>query len=317
MSNITKEWFSHAFNKRRFPNNPKNLELQKGVDSARFVRCEKAMYRLPVYLPLRWDLPALAPLAPITTSTPNKLDFDVLIVGAISDSPKREVRFQSSDLEINPTYLGKSANVRLTLGEIAGTNKPNSGDAKVGINYFTSPFILYSGQQITLDMFKPEDTPNAEVANLVFVGYRVFSERASYGDYLVEETARIKQFIGTREVPRQQWLKQEIVFDANGFAKNFTTPDITEPLIVRGVRSTLSASLINEIKFRLGFSWVTAETPSWAIFCEPNANDNYLMFRDALYLPAKSEIEISLTNTITGSTTVDPNGSITWLCETV
>jgi hypothetical protein len=315
-NNIRKEWLSHAMDLRRFPNLPINEQKQTGVNSARFARVEKAMYRLPVYLPIRWDLPAVAPLAPITASTPNKLNYDVLIVGAISDSPNREVVFKSSDLEINPSYLGKSSRIRLTLGDIAGTTKSNQGATNVAINFFTSPFILYQGQQITLDMFK-ETTANTEVANLVFVGLRIFSDRASFDGYLDEELAFVKKSIEAREVPRQVFLKQEVVFDASGLANDVFTPDIDEPLIIRGVRSSLVASEIREIKLRSGISWITSPCPSWAVFCEPNSWDQYLMLKEPVFLPRRSEIQVSLANTIAGTGIIDPNGSITWLCETV
>lgn len=314
---ITKEWLKHSIDIRRFPNAAKNAEAQKGVNAARFARVEKAMYRLPVYLPLSWNLPAAGSFSPIPASTPNKINYDVIIVGAISDSPLREVRFKGSDNEINPSVLGKSENLRLTLGDIAGTNEQNLGSGYLGISYFTSPYLLPKGSQITLEMFKGDVTPNDEVANLVFIGYRIFSERNAYTGSFDDEIAEIKAWIERREVPRQTFLKQEVIFDAGGFANDITTPNGQEPLIVRGVRSTLTASLVTDIKIRLGMDWAIGDVPSWAIFCEPNSNDNYLMFKEPLYLPARAEIQLSLRNQLPGSAFPDANGSITWLCETV
>jgi hypothetical protein len=314
MGNPTKEWFSHAVNNRRFPNE-KVDERQKTVNAGRLVRVEKSFYKLPIYLPMQWTLPAVPPVAPIVETTDNRLDFDVLIVGAIADAPSREFRFKNSPSEINPSFISRELNINLSLADIAGTIEPFI-EGQRGIFYYTSPFILYKGQQLTLEMFKKDATANDVLVNLVWVGYRIFSEKATWLGYESTEATDAKKFIALREVPRQIWLKQEVQFDANGFANDIRTPDIDEPLLIRGVRSTLNASMIKSLKIQNGLEMVVGEVPSWAVFCEPNPHQNFHYFRESIFLPRKTALQITLKNTIDGLT-YDPSGTITWLCETV
>ena len=66
-----------------------------------------------------------------------------------------------------------------------------------------------------------------------------------------------------------------------------------------------------------GLEWTVEKTPLWAIAAEPNGNGNYHFFKEPLYLPSKSSIQMDIKNTIDGTQYIDPDGSITWLCETV
>jgi hypothetical protein len=314
MKNPTKEWFNHAISLRRFPGVDVEKK-QEAVNKGRFDRVEKSFWRLPVYLPLRWDLPAAAPIAPIAATTSNRLDYDLLIVGAITDTPNRQIRFKNSNSEINPSYVGRNISVNLTLGDIAGTTTRFSNDAQVGIFYYTSPFVLYKDQQITIELFK-EATATTEVSNLVFIGYRIFNEKQTFAKAEDAEIKEIKQFIALREVPRQIFLKSDVVFDGNGLASDVRTPDTDEPLIIRGVKTTLRHSAIQSCKLQNGLEFNVGDVPSWALFCEPNGHDNYHYFKEPLYLPRKTALQMDIKNTI-DSVYVDGNGSITWLCETV
>lgn len=315
--NINKEWFTHIIDSRRFPNKTSEIKArQEKVNAGRLARVEKAMYRMPVYIPLKWVLPAIAPISPITATTNNKINFDVLIVGAISDCPNRQIRFKSSNNEINPSYLGKDVATNLVVGDIAGTTMQYSNDAQIGIFEYTSPFILYPNNQLTIEMYK-DTTDNEEISNLVFVGYRIFSEKFTFTNFQEDEIKEIKGFISQREIPRQKWLKHEIKFDAEGFASDVLTPDIDEPLIIRGIRTDLKHSVIQRIKFQNHLDWLTEDTPIWAIASETRGNGNYHYFKQPLYLPRKSAIQIDLKNTIDGTSYIDGDGSITWLCETV
>lgn len=314
MKNPTKEWFNHAISLRRFPGVDVDKK-QEAVNKGRFDRIEKAFWRLPVYLPLRWDLPAAAPIAPIAATTSNQLDYDLLIVGAITDSPNRQIRFKNSNSEINPSYVGRDTTINLNAGDIAGTTMTFSNDAQVGIFYYTSPFILYKSQQITIEMFK-EATADAEVSNIVFVGYRIFSDKQTFAQAEADEIKDLKHFIALREVPRQVFMKSEVVFDVNGYARDVKTPDTDEPLIIRGVKTTLSNSLITSCKLQNGLEFVVGEVPCWALFCEPNGHNNYYYFKEPIYLPRKTALQMTLKNTING-VNIDDDGSITWLCETV
>jgi hypothetical protein len=172
-------------------------------------------------------------------------------------------------------------------------------------------------------MYKPDSTPSPIVVNIVVVGLRVF--RSEYGEILLDpqERKRLDWTMEARESPRTVFLKQAVSFDtagAGGESRNLITPQVAEPLLIRGVRTTLRNSLIEGLRIEGEPNWMPSLIPIWGLAAENDLlHENYQWFSRPIYLRSGQSIEIArIRNSIDGVIGDSQFGnSITWIAETV
>lgn len=294
------------------------VETQKKLDEKRFSRVEKALVTRPVFLPLSVTMEATGRLPAYYAKTPPNVNNDVLIIGAIADNHSRAIALRRSETKDNSFYLGDEFNTYMSVKDMAGIVSP-SDKGQAGVFYFPSPFVVYADRRIALDVYKPDNTEAglSEFLNLILIGITVNKRTLTLSG---DEAALIRKEISFRPIPEVRFIKQEIRFDAagaGGTVKNLVTPTSDEPLILRGVKSTLGASMI-EAKIEGETDWTVAPIPIWALANEDvNKSDNYRYFERPIYLPAKTQIIMNLENGIGNDYDEQTGGTITWLAETV
>jgi len=294
--------------------------LQSDFDGKRRAKVQSALFTRPMFLPLTFEMTAAGQVSPYRDVTPSQ-PFDMVITGIKADSQTREIIIRRTEDEKPVVYVGEELNLYLRADEIAG-QAATTGGGQLGVFYLPSPISLKANNRLTVEMFKTDATADVEKANIVLIGVRVFPKQ--YGEMLLDkaEQQQVEFLLRAREVPQLKFLKQSVDFDvagAGGVARNLYTPQVEEPLLIRGVRTTLRQSLI-ELGIQGEPTWTAEPTPIWAVAAEDElVSENYHWFSKPVFLHSKNTIEISkITNSIDGSLIDAQTGnSITWICETV
>jgi hypothetical protein len=316
--NGQREYLDHLIAKRADPD--KAADLQAEFDAKRRKKIMSALTTRPVFLPLQFNMNAAGQIAPYRDIT-TALGYDVIITGVKADRQTREIIIRRTEDEKPIVYVGDDLNLKLRLDEIAG-QATTLGGGQLGVFYLPSPIILPANSRLTVEMFKTDATAGTEQGNIVLVGLRAF--RKGYGDELLDgnERSRIDQAIQLREIPALKFLKQAVTFSsavAGGVARNLFTPQVEEPLLIRGVRTNLRQSLI-DLRVEGEPNWTVKPTPIWGVAGEDDLTyDNYQWFSKPIYLHSRTTVEIqTITNSI-DNVNIDAqnNNFITWICETV
>lgn len=298
----------------------RSASIQRDFNAKRRARVESALNARPLFIPLLFSMNAAGQISPYRDTTPS-LSYPVIITGIKSDS-KRKIVIRRTEDEKPITYIGEETNLFLTADEIAGQTV-DAGGGQQGTFYFPEPIILPAGNRLTIEMYKDDTTPDPENANITLIGIRVFNRE--YASLLLDaaERNRIDSILQMREVPRVVFLKVRVNFDsalAGGEARNIYTPQVEEPLLVRGIRTTLRHSLIS-LKVQGEPTWTVSPTPIWAVAGEDDlGHENYQWFSKPVFLHSKNQIEIErIVNAISGSSPLDPqnDNTITFICQTV
>lgn len=316
--NGQRESLNHLIAKASDPANA--VALQAAFDAKRRAKVQSALCTRPVFLPLEFSMSAAGVNSPYRDTT-QSLSYDVTIIGCKTDCRNRNIVLRRTENEQPLAYIGDAVNLYLTTDEIAGLTV-TTGGGQQGVFYWTSPIQLKAGQRLTVEMFKTDTTAGTEEANIVFIGVRTFPR--SYGDALLDSKERrlIDQMIALRETPQIRFLKNTISFDTaavGGVARNLYTPQVDEPLLIRGLRTTLRQSLI-EMRVQGEPDWTVEPTPIWAIAGEDEMTvENYHWLPRPIYLHSRNTIEIlRITNGLDGANIDAQTGNtITIICETV
>lgn len=316
--NGQREYLNHLIAKATDPANA--AALQTAFDAKRRAKIQSALNTRPVFIPLEFNMLAAGQNSPYRDTT-ESLAYDVVIIGAKTDCLSRDIVLRRTENDKPFAYVGDTVNLYLKTDEIAGMAS-TVGGGQQGIFYFPSPIHVRSGQRLTVEMFKTDTTAGTEEANIVLIGVRTFAK--SYGKALLDprELQLIDTYIAVRETPEIRFLKQTVSFDSaivGGVARNLYTPQVDEPLLIRGVRTSLRQSLI-EMCIQGEPNWTIEPVPSWAIGGEDDMGvENYHWFPRPIYLHSENNIEIiRITNGLDGSNIDAQTGNtITWLCETV
>ena len=294
--------------------------LQTQFNQRRRAVVQRSLNVRPVFHPLQFSMTAAGVTSPYRATT-NALSYDVVITGFKSDTQTRDIIIRRTEDEKPIVYVGDEIDLNLRVDEISGMNATNGG-GQLGVFYLPSPIQLPAGNRLTVEMFKTDTTANAEVGNIVLVGLRVFEKR--FGELLLDgpERAKIEEMLTIRNTPRIVFLKHKVEFDsavAGGQARSIFTPTVEEPLLIRGVRSTLRQSTI-ECRIAGEPDWTIGPLPIWGLAAEDELiTENYQWFSRPIYLHSKSTIEIQrVVNSIDG-VNLDPqfDNTITWICQTV
>ena len=295
--------------------------LQSEFNAARRARVASALNVRPFLVPLAFNMLAAGQAPPYRAVTAPQA-FDFIITGLKSDNQTRNIIIRRTEDEKPLVYVGEEQNLYLRVDEIAGVAiTPGGGQA--GVFYLPQPIYLQRGQRMTIEMFKTDTTAGTEEANIVLVGVRVL--RKEYGALLMGEGERevVDFYLENRTAPRTVFLKTPVEFDsavAGGLAQNVVTPEVGEPLLVRGVRTTLRQSLIEGVRLEGEPNWMPSAVPIWSFAAEDElGHDNYQWFSKPVYLRTKGTIEIErVTNSIDGvNIDAQEGNTITWICETV
>ena len=295
--------------------------LQSAFNKKRLARINNALNVRPVYIPLQFNMNAAGQTNPYRAVT-SPLGYDVVITGFKTDTPTRDIVLRRTESEKPLVYVGDDINLNLRTDEIAGV-ATTIGGGQLGVFYWPSPIDLKRNQRITVEMFKTDTTASAEVGNVVLVGFRVYPK--SFGLELLDlnERKKIDEILLTTEIPTVRFLKQRIDFDSavvGGVAQNLYTPQVNEPLLIRGIRTTLRQSTI-ELGITDEARWTIGEVPIWAVAAEDDlTHDNYLWFSKPVYLPSSRSVEIArVVNGNIDQSNIDAqtDNTIIWICETV
>lgn len=298
----------------------KAASLRTEFNGKRRARVQQALSTRPYYQLLTFEMAAAGQTAAYRDTT-QSLSFPLIIIGIKADRQTRDIVIRRTEDEKPIAYVGEELNLFLRLDEIAGQSV-DSGGGQTGVFYLPQPIILPANNRLTVEMFKTDTTPDPEEANIVLVGVRVLNK--AYGELLMDpaERAMVEDLIRMREVPRTVFLKQAVAFDsavAGGEVRNLFTPQVEEPLLVRGLRTTLRHSLIS-MRINDEPNWMSEQIPVWGVAAEDDlGHDNYQWFARPIYLHSRSQIEVDrITNSIDGTLIDAQTGnSITWICETV
>lgn len=317
--NGQRNYLDHLIARRLDPD--RGSSLQSEFNARRMARVQSALNTRPVFLPLEFSMTAAGQVSPYRDTT-ESLSYDVIITGIKTDADiKRDIIIRRTEEEKPITYVGEELNLFLRVDDVAGVGA-TSGGGQLGVFYLPSPIPLPAGNRLVFEMFKTDATAATEEVNIVLVGIRVF--RREYGEVLLDRAERdsIDFHIRAREIPQVRFLKQTVSFDSavlGGQDRNLFTPQVEEPLLIRGVRTTLRQSMI-EVGIQGEPPWTTKPTPIWGVAGEDElVHDNYQWFSKPIFLHSKTAIEITrLTNGIDGSN-IDAQtlNTITWICETV
>lgn len=297
-------------------------ELQAEYNARRRSRVVSSLNVRPFLVNLRFEMNAAGQVSPYRAITP-QLNFDYIITGLKSDvDTPRNIILRRTEDEKPLAYVGDNQNLFLTTDEIAGLTT-SIGGGQLGTFYLPQPLTLYKNNRLSVEMYKPDTTSSPVVANVCLIGLRIF--RNEYGDLLLDpqERQRLDWIMSAREAPRTVFLKQSVTFDSpsvGGEARNLLTPQVAEPLLIRGVRSTLRNSLVEGVRIEGEPNWMPGLTPIWALTAENDLlYDNYQWFSRPIYLRTNQAIEIQrIRNSIDGVIADAQTGnSITWICETV
>lgn len=315
--NGQRRFLNHIINKRQDPANAGKLQAE--FDAWRRKRLFEAATTRPVFHPLQFNMTAAAQTSPYRDTT-QSLGYDVLITGIKADVATREIIIRRTESDLPICYVGDETDLNLRVDDIAGITA-TVGGGQTGAFYLPSPIPVPAQTRLTIEMFKTDVTAAIEQANIVLIGVRVFHR--SFADALLDPAERMlaDQFIAMREVPRTVFLKQLVEFDtalADGEARNLFTPKVEEPLLIRGVRTTLRQSQI-EIGVTGEPSWTVEPTPIWGVAGEDElGHDNYQWFSKPIYLHSGDTIEVRrIINSIDGTLIDAQTGNtLTWICET-
>ncbi|MDI1240385.1 MAG: hypothetical protein PSX80_00515 [bacterium] len=298
----------------------KAKSYQADFNSKRRARILSSLHTRPFFVPLEFNMLADGQVAPYRAVT-QQLAFDFVITCIKSDNRRDIVVRRTSD-DKPLAYVGDEQNLNLRADDLSGFSV-DSGFGQLGTFYLPQPIFLQRGQRMTVEMFKTDTTAGTEEANIVLVGVRVL--RKEYGEMLMAEGEReaIDFILENRVAPRTVFLKTFVDFataGAAGLAQNVVTPQVPEPLLIRGVRTTLRQSLIEGLRLEGEPNWMPSATPIWAVAAEDElGHDNYQWFSKPIFLRANGTIEIErITNSIDAANIDAQTGStITWICETV
>lgn len=293
---------------------------QADYNARRRSRVNRSLLTRPVFIPLSFEMAAAGQTSPYRQYTPT-FNYDVVITGFKADTQTREIIVRRED-EKSLTYVGDELNLFLRTDELAGQCATNGG-GQLGVFYPPQPEVLQAGRRFSVEMFKTDTTVDAEEANIVLVGFRVFP--AGYGALMLDdvEKQRIERALSLRDTPRVVFLKVPVDFDAagaGGLAENIITPSVEEPLLVRGIRTTLRQSLVHGFRVQGEPDLTMGDVPVWGLAAEDElVHDNYQWFSRPIYLHSKTSIELQrITNSIDGNLIDAQTGnSITFLAETV
>jgi len=302
----------HAINIRRFPE--RAAALQKAFDEKRLARIEKAISTRPVYIPFKFTLDAAGQVSPYQKETPT-LPYDVIITGIITNNSARRIALREPNSILPIAIVGEKRNLYLSLADIAGgTSQAEKGQK--GIFTLPSPLTIDARSRLYVDVYKPDTTDAPETINFVLTGYRVLKNQTLDGDV----RASVERAIGLRSMPKTIFLIQEITFDSDnigGRARNVSTPPVEEPILIRGVRSSLRSSFVN-LGIQGETQWTTDDTPIWAIAAEDDdESDSYVYFQRSIFLPRDGVIEQDFINSVDGVNLDPQTGGKTWICETM
>lgn len=320
--NGQRRWLKHAIDIRHEP--ARLAELQQTVNADRLRRVADAMKTRPVFLPLTFEMTAAAQTSPYRDTTPS-LNYDVLITGVKSDNQTRDIIIKDAASETSLVRIGDEQDLFLRVDEFSGTSA-SVGGGHVGVHYFTTPLLLNAGRRLTVEMFKTDATDDAEEANIVLIGVRVYPRVVTADGGLpvdAEERSLITHAAAIREIPQQRYLKLTFDFDsaiAGGEARNIFTPRVEEPMLIRGMCTSLRHSSI-ELGLQGEANWTTEPVPCWAIAAEDDiGHERYQWFSEPIYLHSNSVLEIRrVVNGIndTGDLDSETGNTITLICETV
>lgn len=319
--NGQREKLQHAIKIASDPANRAIYQAEFNAGRRRLV--EQSLLTRPVFIPLRFDLNA-AGQDPAYRETTAMLEYDTVIVGIKSDTQTRNIVLKYTENEQSLLRTGNDFNTFLRVDDIAGQTVTNGG-GQIGTFYLPSPVFLEARRRFTIEMYKTDTTGTAEEANIVLIGLRVLTKEHAASLIRQDESALIDELIALRAVPQIRLLKVPVTFStalAGGIDEDIYTPAVEEPLLVRGIRTTLRQSRI-EIGFRGDDLWTYEETPIWAVAGEDEiGHENYQWFPKPVYLHADRQIYIRrITNGIgpTGIENIDTqtDNTITFLCETV
>lgn len=293
---------------------------QKDLYTKRWAKIRAGLMTRPVYMPLQFDMTAAAQTSPYRDTTEPQ-SHDVIIYGIKADVATRSIIVRRTEDDKPMVYVGDELNLHLRADELAGQGS-TLGGGQLGPFYLTAPLLIKAGSRITVEMFKTDVTAGTEQANIVLIGCRVFEKR--FGEMVLDSAERdqIEFLLRAREIPQIKFLKQAVSFDsaiAGGVDRNLFTPQTDEPLLIRGVRSSLRQSTI-VMRIQGEPNWTTRPTPCWGIAAEDDlVHENYQWFAKPIYLHSRTSIEIeTITNSIDGTNIDTQTGNtITWLCETV
>lgn len=289
----------------------------------RLARVEKAMRHRPVVLPLRYALPVPAQVNPITAQTP-KLDFDVEIVGAISDLPDVALNMRPVTSEKSFALVGTSPVQYARAHDFAGWS-PTSAPvgAFKGVYYWPVSYSLLDPDRLIVDVIKNTATAAATNNYFCLVGHKIYDRTAQEAQLSAADRKRLIDLIASRRKPEPRWLTMPVQFAGGGaaagdVATGMLTPSQDEPLLIRGVRTSLTRSTIS-IAREGEAPWMTRPAPVWSIAAsQTNSKEQYTYFETPIYLPAKKSLAADFVNTLAdGSGTFDGNGQLTFFAETV
>lgn len=315
--NGQRRFLNHVINKMQDPAGAGKLQAE--FDAWRRKRLSEAATTRPVFHTLQFNMLAAAQTSPYRDTT-QSLGYDVLITGIKADVAQRDIIIRRTESDLPICYVGDETNLNLRVDDIAGITA-TTGGGQTGTFYLPSPILVPAKTRLTIEMFKTDVTAAVEQANIVLVGVRVYHR--SFAESLLDPAEKMlaDQFIAMREIPRTVFLKQLVAFDsaiAGGEARNLFTPKVEEPLLIRGVRTTLRQSQI-EIGVTGEPSWTVEPTPIWGVAGEDElGNDNYQWFSKPIYLHSGDTIEVRrIINSIDGTLIdVQTGNTLTWICET-
>lgn len=316
--NGQRRWLDHAITVRQNPDTA--AKLQAELNTFRRKRLNEAATVRPSFLPVQFSLTAAGQVSPYREYT-TPLGYDVLITGAITDTPTRDIIVTVGESETPLTYVGDEVNLYLRADDLAGSTA-TVGGGQTGTFYLPTPIELSAHQRLAVQMFKTDTTASAEVANITFVGVRVYHREYAARMFDDDESRKIERSLALREIPSAKFLKVAVNFNAagvGGVAANIYTPKVSEPLLIRGIRTTLRQSTI-ELGLEGEPAWTYQATPIWGVAGEDELiHENYLWFSKPVYLHSNRTVEITrVVNSIDGSLIDAQTGNtITFICETV
>lgn len=295
-------------------------QYQAEFDARRRAKVLSSMVTRPLILNLQFNMSDAASTAPYRALTA-VLPYDVAILGFKTDTPGRSVIVRRTDGDRSLVYVGNELNTYLTLNEFAGVTA-DVGGGQPGVYYWPSPILLRAKERFSIEMYKPDATPDPEQANIALVGIRVLA--SDYATALISalERTRLDQLISLRAVPEVRYLKIPVEFDVAGVggqARNLSLPSVEEPLLLRGIRTTLRQSTIS-LNIEGEPTWTPNPVPVWAIAGEDSdVVENYQWFARPIYLRPNASLQIPLiTNSIDGALIDAQTGNtITVIAETV
>lgn len=316
--NGNREYTNFAY-EIRTSKNPDALIAEKNIKRMNMV--EKAKRFQPIILPLKFTLPLAAQVNPIAKQTP-KVNYDVIVLGAISDLPDFGLNVRPITSESPLAFTGTDPVQNAFAHDFAGWGANASADTMNGVFYWHHPYELMKGDRFIVEVFKGTATGTITRNYFAFVGSRIFGADAEEAQFTDAERTLIKTLIEARRIPKMRLLTMPVAFKGGGVAVNETassrTPEQREPLLIRGARTTLTKSRVT-LKFEGQAEWMPEPAPIWALAChENNETEIYNYFEYPIYLPANTSIQADFINTLDDAdATFDPNGRVTFLAETV